>query len=147
TVTAWITASFLPTDTVQLKMQPQAGIVQEHYESGQYVFNQGDLGDRLFIVIKGKAEVIVTENRLSKKLNELVPGDYFGEMAMLVEGMSTRMAAVRAVEPLDVLSVPRQDITALVEYIPALRDSFQTIIRRREEMNRQTLNRGPATTP
>jgi len=148
TMTAWVTASFLPTDTVQLNVQPQAGIVQEHYEQGQYVFNQGDLGDRLFIIIKGKAEVITTENRISKKLGELAAGQFFGEMAMLREGMSTRMAAVRAVEPLDVLSVPRQDITALAEYIPALRETFQDVIRRRDAENLQTLHPvAPAPAP
>jgi len=135
TLTAWFTASFLPTDTVQLTMLPQAGIVQEHYEPGQYVFDQGDLGDRLFIIIKGRAEVIKTANRVSKKLAELGEGQYFGEMALLREGMSTRMAAVRAVDQLDVLSVPRQDITALVDYIPALRDSFHDLIKKRDEEN------------
>ena len=135
TLTAWITAAYLPTDTVQLTMRPQSGIVEEHYEPGQYVFNQGDLGDRLFIIIKGRAEVIKTENRLSKSLAEVGVGQYFGEMALLKEGMSTRMAAVRAIEPLDVLSVPRHDINALVDYIPALRDSFEDLMRRRDEEN------------
>lgn len=137
TLTAWFTSSFLPTDTVQLKVQAQAGIVQEHYEPGQYVFNQGDLGDRLFIIIKGKAEVVRTENRISRKLGELNAGEYFGEMALLVEGQSSRGASVRAVEPLDVLSVPRHDITALVEYIPALRSSFEKVIDQRDKMNKE----------
>ncbi|HLJ56028.1 MAG TPA: FAD-dependent oxidoreductase [Chthonomonadaceae bacterium] len=139
TFTAWLTASYLPTDTVQLTMRPQAGIVEEHYETGQYVFNQGDLGDRLFIIIKGKAEVIKTENRVAKRLAELSKGQYFGEMALLKEGQSTRGAAVRAMEPLDVLSVPRHDIVALVEYLPALRESFDQVMRIRDEQNRGTL--------
>jgi NADH dehydrogenase len=135
TLTAWITASYLPTDTVQLTMRPQAGIVQEHYEPGQYVFDQGDLGDRLFIIIKGRAEVMKTDNRLTKKLAELEPGQFFGEMALLREGLTTRMAAVRAIEPLDVLSVPRQDITALVDYIPALRETFDHVMKERDRQN------------
>ena len=136
TLTAWLTASFLPTDTVQLTMRPQAGIVQEHYEPGQYVFNQGDLGDRLFIIIKGTAEIIKTENRVSKRLAEIGKGKYFGEMALLREGQHTRSAAVRAIEPLDVLSVPRQDIVSLVEYMPALRESFQDLMDQRDKENK-----------
>jgi NADH:ubiquinone reductase (H+-translocating) len=147
TLTAWITASFLPTDTVQLTMRPQAGIVEEHYEPGQYVFNQGDLGDRLFIIIKGRAEVVRTENRIAKKLAELSAGQYFGEMALLKEGQSMRGAAVRAIEPLDVLSVPRHDITALVDYIPALRESFQDVIRKRDEENLGVVKPAPGRAP
>ena len=60
---------------------------------------------------------------MSKRLAELGKGQYFGEMALLREGQSTRGASVRAIEPLNVLSVPRQDIVALVEYLPALRES------------------------
>lgn len=141
TAIAWITSTILPTDSVGLKFTPAHGVVQEHYQPGQYVFNQGDLGDRLFIIIKGKAEVIRTDDRISRKLAELTTGQYFGEMALLVEGQATRGAAVRATEPLDVLSVPKQDITALVEYLPALRESFDEVIKRRQAQNDEIVRR------
>jgi CRP-like cAMP-binding protein len=115
--------------------------VQENYETGQYVFNQGDLGDRLFIIIKGKIEVIQTNDRISRKLAESGPGEYFGEMALMVEGQATRGAAVRALEPLDVLSVPRHDINALVKYIPALRESLEKTIQIRQAANDEVVRR------
>ena len=131
TLSAWVIGSFLPVDTVQLRLEPREGVVEEHYEPGQFVFDQGDLGDRLFIIIKGRVEIVKNDNRVSKKLAELGPGSYFGEMALLVEGQATRVAGVRAIEPLDVLSVPKHDINALVDHLPALRESFDHVIKQR----------------
>ena len=134
---AWVIGGFLPVDTVQLRFEPREGVVEEHYEPGQFVFDQGDLGDRLFIIIKGRVEIVKTENRVAQKLAELGPGGYFGEMALLVEGQAERSAGVRALEPLDVLSVPKHDINALVDHLPALRESFEHVIRQRDTDNRK----------
>jgi CRP-like cAMP-binding protein len=110
-------------------------LAAEHYESGQYVFNQGDLADRLFVIIKGRVEIIHTDGTISRKMAELGPGQYFGEMAVLMEGQTSRLAAARAIEPVDVISVPKQDINALVEHLPALREAFNEVITRRKAMD------------
>ena len=110
-----------------------SGSSQEHYETGQIIFNQDDIGDRLYIVIKGCCEVVRTDDGVSKRLAQLGPGQYFGEMALLSKSM--RFATVRAIEPLDVLSVPRHDLSAMLDYLPALRESFQEVVARREAMN------------
>ena len=120
---AWLAHTILPTDIVQLKTEHGQGIIQEHYEPGQIVFHQNDLGDRFYIILEGRCEVVRTENGTEQKLRELGPKDYFGELALL--NQTTRTATVRAIEPLNVLSIPKPEFSALVTHLRELRDSFQ----------------------
>ena len=55
---SWTLDLLLPPDLVQLKLNRSVGIAQEHFEPGEEVFHQGDLGDRLYIILSGKAEVV-----------------------------------------------------------------------------------------
>jgi CRP-like cAMP-binding protein len=116
---------------VQLKIDRGQGIVQEHYETGQTVFNQKDLGDRLYIVVKGRCQVVRTENGVEYQLAELGPGECFGEMALI--NQTIRSATVRVIEPLDVLSIPKPDVAALVGHLPALRQSLEELIAERQQ--------------
>ena len=133
TATAWLMSQVLPQDIVELRLEETRGVVQEHYEPGQVIFNQGDIGDRLYIIKKGSCDVIRMDDGFARKIVTLEPGQFFGEMALL--NQTTRTATIRAVEPLDVLSVPKNDLSALIEYLPALRESFQHVVSQREEEN------------
>jgi CRP-like cAMP-binding protein len=121
---------FFPPELVQLKIDHGQGVMQEHYEPGQAVFHQNELGDRLYIILKGRCEVVRAVNGTEQKVAELGPGDYFGEMALLNE--TTRAATVRVLESLDVLSVPRPDFNALVTHLPALKQSFEAVAEQRQ---------------
>ena len=55
---SWTLDLFLPPDLVQLRLGSMQGISREHFEPGESVFHQGDLGDRLYILLRGEAEVI-----------------------------------------------------------------------------------------
>lgn len=146
TATAWLMSQVLPQDIVELRLEEARGVVQEHYEPGQVIFNQGDIGDRLYIIRKGTCDVIRMDDGFARKLVTLQPGQFFGEMALL--NQTTRTATIRAVEPLDVLSVPKHDLSALIEHLPALRDSFQHIVSQREQENQGLKTRGSgAKTP
>ncbi len=133
TATAWLMSQVLPQDIVELRLEETRGVVQEHYEPGQVIFNQGDIGDRLYIIKKGSCDVIRMDDGFARKIVTLQAGQFFGEMALL--NQTTRTATIRAVEPLDVLSVPKKDLSELIEHLPALRESFQHIIEQREQEN------------
>src|SRR5205823_13773306 len=51
------------------------------FEPGQDVFREGDLGDRVYLVMSGSAEVWKAGSGAESKLARLGPGDWFGEMA------------------------------------------------------------------
>lgn len=133
---AWLLDMILPPDIVQLKIDHGQGVIQEHYEPGQEVFHQDDLGDRFYIIMKGRCEVIRSENGTQQKVRELGPGEYFGELALLNQTM--RSATVQVIEPLDVLSIPKPEFGTLVTYLPTLRESFEAVMELRQPKREKT---------
>ncbi len=65
---------------------------------------------------------VIQEGRVAVELKgatlELGPGDFFGELALLVDG-GARVASVRATTPVTCVTVPREDFLALVESEPS----------------------------
>src|SRR4029077_20722867 len=99
----------LPPELVELRLDRSSGAVHEHFEPGQKVFSEGDLGDRVYILLSGQAEVV---RRRAGSIAEHVfatlgPGECFGEMALL--GGVSRNATVRCLEPMTVLSIPKRE--------------------------------------
>ena len=126
---SWTFELFLPPDLVQLKLTNATGVSHEHFEPGEEVFHQGDLGDRIYIIARGQAEVARRENDSETLLARLGPGEYFGEMALL--NQTTRNATVRCLEPLDVLSIHKREFAVLAANLPAMRESFEQVMKQR----------------
>jgi len=126
---SWALDFLLPPELVQLKLGGSGGVTQEHFEPGQEVFRQGDLGDRVYVILSGAAEVWRKADGRVKPLARLGPGDWFGEMALL--NQTTRGATVRCVEAMDALSLPKRDFTVLAANLPELRESFERVMKTR----------------
>jgi len=126
---SWTLDVVLPPDLVQLKLTSSTGISHEHFEPGEEVFRQGDIGDRIYIIASGQAEVARGESGLEAVLARLGPGEYFGEMALL--NRTTRNATVRCLEPLDVLSIHKREFNTLAANLPAMRESFERVMAQR----------------
>jgi MFS family permease len=81
---------------------------------GTAVVSQGEVGDRLYIVKDGEAEVVARgEDGQEKELATLSKNDYFGEIALLKD--VPRTATVRAKGALELYSLEREDFRALLE--------------------------------
>ncbi len=61
-----------------------------------YVFRQGDTGQEMYYILMGNMRVEKTAGQIKKVLAEMGPGEYFGEMAALIE--APRTASVQATE-------------------------------------------------
>jgi CRP/FNR family cyclic AMP-dependent transcriptional regulator len=95
------------------------------YQRGEIVFNQGDRGDALYILVEGVAKVFVTsEDGDQMVLVTLRPPATFGELA-LVDGLP-RSASVEALERITVLVLGRRAWGELVEHHPELRAGLLT---------------------
>lgn len=66
------------------------------YEKNGIIFNEGDSGKEMFYVLSGRVCLEKVSCQIKKVLTEIGPGQYFGEMAALIE--STRTASARAIE-------------------------------------------------
>jgi CRP/FNR family cyclic AMP-dependent transcriptional regulator len=87
------------------------------YARNQLVFNQGDEGDRLYVVRSGFVEIIVGDKDSAEGPRTIVNlgrGQVFGEMALVDRGK--RSASVRSVDDGTVInSISRDDFTHLCE--------------------------------
>jgi NADH dehydrogenase len=129
--TDWALDLVLRQDIVQLKTGRTKAIRYEHFEAGEQVFEQGDFGDKLYVIKAGEVEVLrSTGPGTAERIAVLRTGDYFGEMALLTGG--TRNATIRALTPIDVMVVGREDFLVLLESFPELKDLFERIDRNRQ---------------
>jgi NADH:ubiquinone reductase (H+-translocating) len=128
----WLLDMLLPPDIVQLRTARTQSLAREHLEPGEIVFRQGDLGDRLYIIEKGEVEVVREEDGGKEKvLATLGPGQYFGEMALVSD--EPRMATVRPLTGVDVLTIQRGAFRTLFTHLPSMRETFEEVIKRRQE--------------
>jgi NADH dehydrogenase len=126
----WFVALLFRPDLVQIKAAGGAGMVRQHFDAGEAIFHQGDLGDNVYIIEKGTCEVLRNDEHIA----DLGAGDYFGEMAVL--GNVSRNATVRAVNATDVLLIPRGDFHLLKTGVPAFGAVFEDLARARAAKNR-----------
>ena len=94
----------LPPHPVQLNLGGGGGTTQGHYEPGETLFNEGDAGDSVFMILSGRVEVLKRFGAEPRVVRRLGPGEYFGEMALL--GRHPRSATTRALTSLDAVVAP-----------------------------------------
>lgn len=128
----WLLSGLLPRDTVQLKLERSTSITRMHYQPGQVILHQGDVGSRFFLITAGDVEV-VREGPDGGTMRKAVlgPGEYFGERALLRR--TRRNATVRALSPVDVLTMHRGDFLALATHGPFFGERLGLTVRERAE--------------
>jgi len=116
---------------------------------GDFLFGEGDAGDRLYIVLSGQLAVVKAVGTKEERiLNRCGPGDYLGEISLL-EPRGVRTASVRALIPSKLLEMTREDFNGLLQRQPAiafhiakvlssrLREADRLTIRDLERKNRE----------
>lgn len=135
---SWLLDFLIPPETVQLRIDGGSALAQLHFEPGEIVFRKGDLGDSLYIIPCGEAEVIRVSESTDplqsagenvERLATLGPGEYFGEIALLRQ--KTRSATVRCKKALDLLALPQGQFHALITNLPDFKSSFESVMDRR----------------
>jgi len=125
----WMVAFLFPPDLVQLRAVREAGISRQHFEPGEVVFFQGDLGDSVYLIEKGECEVLREKDGKQEHIATLGTGDYFGEMAVLAE--VSRNATICARTAMDVLLIAKTDFDMLKTSVPAFGEVFRALARAR----------------
>lgn len=106
-------------------------LMERTFQAGEYVFHQGDVGDRIYIVKSGEVEVVREDPEKGEAIvARLGEGEFFGEMALLSD--APRNASIRAAKNVTTLSIARQDFYSLYSSIPAFQESILAAMARRK---------------
>jgi CRP-like cAMP-binding protein len=102
----------------------------EHFQAGEMIIRQGDEPDKFYIITRGRVEIILQPaNGLDEVIDELGPGDYFGEVGMVRR--SRRMASVQAQTDVDVMGMDYQTFMNWMESAPEVADEIDAVIEER----------------
>ena len=90
---------------------------KKKYHAGDIIFYQGDIGQHIFLILKGGVKIVITdENGGEIILSKLSRGEYFGEMSAL-DGMP-RSATVITTEECEFLIISRDIIKGAIRNNP-----------------------------
>lgn len=112
---------FAPLGAPELERLAKA-LVEIQFESGSTVFEEGDRGDRFFVIADGQVAVEIA----GSSVRTLAAGDFFGEIALLRD--VPRTATVRATTPLRLLALDRQTFLATVARHPGSAEAAGSIV-------------------
>jgi NADH dehydrogenase len=119
----WTLDLILPRDITQLRIFESAGVQHQHFHAGERVFDAGDVGDQLFVIVTGTVEVVIDGTRIA----ELTDGDVFGEIALVSH--QPRNARVVAKTDADLIAIPRDDFHELVTHLPGVKPAIEEIMK------------------
>lgn len=101
-------------------------------DAGDVLFNEGDVGEEMFVVLEGS----VSLSRDGRELVTMGPGQYFGEMSLLTR--AARSATATAKTPLRTAVIAQNNFDLLVRENPVLvRGLLEELARRLAETNRK----------
>ena len=111
------------------------------FARGQQIFQEGDPGDGIYVVKTGLVQIsAVLENGERHVFSDVLPGDIFGEMAVLDN--QPRSASASAEHETTVEFVPRQEMVNLLKRSPELSIMLvQEISGRLRDFNRQYIRK------
>jgi uncharacterized membrane protein len=117
-----------------------------HYAAGATLFEAGDPGDELYIVLSGCVEIVVESHEGQRiVLSEMGPADFFGEISLFDGGPRTAGAVARIDTEVAVLD--HGDLTKLIHEHPhAALDLLAAMGRRfrsTDELLRRHVSRNP----
>lgn len=79
------------------------------YRAGQMIVREGEVGEHMYVVLEGTADVFVTdEDGKVLVLASLTQGHYFGEQALIPDSPGRRNANVRANGPVTLVRVAKR---------------------------------------
>jgi predicted acylesterase/phospholipase RssA len=103
-----------------------------HLLGGQTLFNQGEDGDSLYLVISGRLRVfLVSFDRAERIIREIGPGETVGELALLTN--ERRSATVRAIRDTELVKLSRQGFEHALELDPKILLPIAKLIAERQQ--------------
>jgi CRP-like cAMP-binding protein len=100
------------------------------FQPGETVVREGEPGTSMFVIVDGAVDVVrQMEDGQGKAVARMGEGEFFGEMALVVEG--PRLASVVAVETTEVLELTRARLAEVIAHHPSVGEVVQQFFRER----------------
>ena len=96
----------------------ETGALGKMYQDGEAIVCQGEVGDCMYVIQAGQAEVLQEKENQEVCLAVLGEGDVFGEMALFER--EARSATVRALGELRVFTVDKRTFLRRIHEDPSL---------------------------
>ena len=100
-----------------------ARVTEDTYQSESIVVTEGEVGDRMYLIVKGRAEVSIRGPGGALPVATLADNELFGEIALLSPD-AKRRATITALTPMRTLSFSRLDFEQLLDAYPTTRLAF-----------------------
>lgn len=102
------------------------------FDPGETIVREGDLGETLFVVLEGEGKVL----RDGRRVGDVLPGDFFGELSAIDGG--PRTATVAAETNVRVLRLFRRTLMDLTKDDPSLTVALlDGVVRRLRQIDRR----------
>lgn len=93
--------------------------------------------ENFFMIRKGDVEVVLQDGRKQETvISHLKPGDFFGEIELMRGGRSIANVRAGANEPVEVLTLKRDDFLRVMEQSPITADALGKIVQQRLDAHR-----------
>jgi len=127
----------------ELEMVGELTILRR-YKAEDVVFNEGDVGDAVYIIVDGEVDVLTRKDGADKVLATLAAGAFFGEMSLIDK--EYRAATVRARTECAILQLSNENLHS---FSKAYREGFTWLVvniarvlsQRLRDMNRKLADR------
>jgi len=103
----------------------------EEFETGDVIIKEGEMGYKMYLVGRGRLEVLTGHEERQRQVDILQSGDLFGEMTLF--GMPTRTATIRALGPVCLYACDQQRFNVLLQKFPQERRYFSRVAQQRME--------------
>jgi CRP-like cAMP-binding protein len=107
--------------------------VDEEFDEGATLAEEGQPGDTFYVLLQGEAKV----ERGGRKIARLLPGDFFGEIALIDGG--PRTASVIAETPVETLTIHRKRFQKMLEEDPSIVVAMLEELAKRLRSNERSL--------
>ena len=113
-----------------------AGDLGKVYADGEVIFEEGETGECMYVVIQGKVEIYQTRNDQEVILGVCREGDFLGEMAVMTR--EKRSASARALGPARMITIDKRNFLRRVQEDPTIAMRLvQGLSKRIRELNQE----------
>jgi cAMP-dependent protein kinase regulator len=122
----------LSTLTQDQLVEVSRNIKPQIFQPNSAIIRQGEKGDKFYILLSGKADVYInTPGGSELQVNQLKPGQYFGEMALLGGGVRAATVKASSEGPVSVAALNEKAFNSLINDSRSLREELISLVERR----------------